>query len=40
MLCVLVCRDAYTGFTIYGPRASAQSLHHALTAAAASLQQS
>ena len=37
MLCVLVCRDAYTGFTVYGPRASAQSLHHALTAAAASL---
>lgn len=37
MLCVLVCRDAYIGFTIYGPRASAQSLHHALTAAAASL---
>ena len=37
MLCVLVCRDAYIGFTIYGPRASAQSLPHALTAAAASL---
>jgi sarcosine oxidase subunit gamma len=37
MLCVLVCRDAYTGFTIYGPRASAQSLHHALTAAATAL---
>ena len=37
MLCVLVCRDAYIGFTIYGPRASAQSLHHALTATAASL---
>ena len=40
MLCVLVCRDAGIGFTVYGPRASAQSLHHALTAAAASLQQS
>ena len=37
MLCVLVCRDPYTGFTIYGPRASAQSLHHALTAAATAL---
>ena len=37
MLCLVVCRDAYIGFTIYGPRASAQSLHHALTAAAASL---
>lgn len=37
MLCVLVCRDAYTGFTVYGPRASAPSLHHALTAAAAAL---
>ena len=37
MLCVLVCRDAYTGFSVYGPRSAAQSLHHALTAAAASL---
>lgn len=37
MLCVLVCRDAGTSFTIYGPRASARSLHHALTAAAASI---
>ena len=37
MLCVLVRRDAYISFTIYGPRASAQSLHHALTATAASL---
>ncbi|MEC8641332.1 MAG: sarcosine oxidase subunit gamma [Pseudomonadota bacterium] len=37
MLCVVVCRDAYTSFTIYGPRASARSLHHALAAAAASL---
>ena len=37
MLCVLVCREAGTGFTLYGPRASAQSLHHALTAAAAAL---
>ena len=37
MLCVLVCRDAGTAFTLYGPRASAQSLHHALTAAAAAL---
>lgn len=37
MLCLLICREAGTSFTIYGPRASAQSLHHALTAAAASL---
>ena len=37
MLCLLVCRDAHTSFTIYGPRASAESLHHALIAAAASL---
>ena len=37
MLCVLVCRETGTTFTLYGPRASAQSLHHALTAAAASL---
>lgn len=37
MLCVLVCRDAGIGFTIYGPRASAPSLHHVLTAAAAAL---
>ena len=37
MLCVLVCRDAYTGFSVYGPRSAAQSLHHALTAAAVSL---
>ena len=37
MLCVLVCRETGTAFTLYGPRASAQSLHHALTTAAAAL---
>jgi len=37
MHCVLVCREAGTGFTIYGPRSAAASLHHALSAAAASL---
>ena len=37
MHCILVCREAGTGFTVYGPRSAAASLHHALTAAAASL---
>ena len=37
MHCVLVCREAGTGFTVYGPRSAATSLHHALAAAAASL---
>ena len=37
MLCLLVCREPGTRFTIYGPRSSAASLHHALTAAAGSL---
>jgi len=37
MNCVLVCRAAGTHFTVYGPRSAAASLHHALTAAAASL---
>ena len=37
MHCVLICREAGTRFTIYGPRSAAASLHHALTAAAVSL---
>jgi len=37
MHCILICREAGTGFTVYGPRSAAASLHHALTAAAASL---
>jgi len=37
MHCVLVCREAGSRFTIYGPRSAAHSLHHALSAAAASL---
>ena len=37
MLCLLVCRESGRRFTVYGPRSSAASLHHALTAAAGSL---
>ena len=37
MHCVLVCRKTGEAFTVYGPRSAAHSLHHALTAAAASL---
>ena len=37
MHCVLVCHEAGTRFTVYGPRSAATTLHHALTAAAASL---
>ena len=37
MLCLLVCREPAQRFTVYGPRSSAASLHHALTAAAGSL---
>ena len=37
MLCLLICREPGRRFTVYGPRSSAESLHHALTAAAGSL---
>jgi len=37
MLCLLVCHEPGQRFTVYGPRSSAASLHHALTAAARSL---
>jgi sarcosine oxidase subunit gamma len=37
MGCILVCRATKTRFSIFGPRSSALSLHHALTSAAASL---
>ena len=37
MLCLLICREPGQRFTVYGPRSSAASLHHALTAAAGSL---
>lgn len=37
MLCLVICREDGTRYSVYGPRASAPSLHHALTAAAGSL---
>ena len=37
MLCLLICREPGQRFTVYGPRSSAASLHHALAAAAGSL---
>lgn len=35
--CLIVCRDRNRRFSIFGPRSSAGSLHHALVAAAAAL---
>ena len=37
MACLVLCRDEATSLSIYGPRSSAASLHHALVAAASSL---
>lgn len=37
MLCLVICREDGTRYSVYGPRASAPSLYHALTAAAGSL---
>ena len=35
--CLIVCRDRNQRFSVFGPRSSAGSLHHALVAAAAAL---
>lgn len=35
--CLIVCRDRNHRFSVFGPRSSAGSLHHALVAAAAAL---
>lgn len=35
--CLIVCRDRSQRFSVFGPRSSAGSLHHALVAAAAAL---
>ena len=37
MTCLSLCREAGASFSVYGPRSSASSLHHALITAAASL---
>ena len=37
MLCLVICREDGTRYSVYGPRASAPSLYHALAAAAGSL---
>lgn len=37
MACLILCRDTGQRFSVYGPRSSAASLHHALVTAAASL---
>jgi sarcosine oxidase subunit gamma len=35
--CLIICRDRNQRFSVFGPRSSAGSLHHALVAAAAAL---
>ena len=37
MACLILCREAGASFSVYGPRSSASSLHHALVTAAAAL---
>ena len=37
MACLILCREQGASFSVYGPRSSAASLHHALVTAAASL---